>query len=131
MFGTDDALMKFAITILTLSLFLAGCGTKPSDSTLQQRLVGTWTTELDNSRVIEVKQDGTYASRRIVNGTNATAEGTWQVRDGYVIGTVTKVSASWPDAESGTLSNRIYRLDNRTLIFAGRDGGKGLTLQRN
>ena len=129
--ANGDITMKSESMILVLSLLLASCGTRPSDADLQQRLVGTWTAEADKSRVIEVRPDGAYVSRRVVSGTNALAEGRWEVKNGYVLGTVTKVSASWPDPESGVSSNKIFRLDERTLVFAGRNGEKGLTLHRN
>jgi hypothetical protein len=96
-----------------------------SDSNMRQMLIGTWATDWDPSRTVENKPDGSCVVKFTINLTNAvTHEGTWQVKDGFVVGTTT--NASWPNAMLEVESNKVVSIDDDKLVILSRDGGTNL-----
>jgi hypothetical protein len=108
--------------IVALSLLLTACSTGPSDPKIQQKLIGTWTTDFPSPRVaketVESKADGTYVLTRSANPTNAiTEEGTWQVKGGFFIATATKTP--WPNdpATFEVWSNKVVGIDAHKMVL--------------
>ncbi len=122
--------MKFISPILALSVLAAACSTSPGDSKIQQKLVGTWTTDSPSpgigNETVNNRADGTYVLIRSANATNAiTEEGTWQVKGGFFIATPTKTP--WPDdpATFEVWSNKVLRIDAGKMVLLNSSGEAG------
>lgn len=114
--------MKFMFPIVALSLLVTACSTSPSDSKIQKKLIGTWTTDFPSPGVaratVENKADGTYVFTRSAYPANAVAEqGTWQVKGGFFIATPTKTP--WPSdpATFEVWSNKVVRMDAYKMVL--------------
>ena len=78
--------------------------TPPSDAEIRQKVVGTWTVDMQSPGGISVKgtvtiaSDGSFVSNMTIVGHDSkqevSYEGTWQVKDGALIETVTKSDSS-------------------------------------
>jgi hypothetical protein len=115
--------MKFMFPIVATSLLVTACSTNQSDSKIQKKLIGTWTTDFPSPRVtrdmVENKADGTYVFTRSANPANAVAEeGTWQVKAGFFIATPTKTP--WPNdpATFGAWSNKVVAIDAHKMVLS-------------
>jgi hypothetical protein len=109
----------FTATLLVLVTLLAWQHFKPSrDAKIRKNLAGTWAMDFGS---FIVHPDGSYIGWH----TNATSgivtnEGTFQIRDGYMINTMTKTSRT--NARVPYVSQmRIIRADARELVID--DGG--------
>jgi hypothetical protein len=114
--------MKFMFPVVALSLLVTACSTSPSDSKIQKKLIGTWTTDFPSPGVaratVENKADGTYLLTRSANQANAMAEqGTWQVKGGFFIATPTKTP--WPSdpATFEVWSNKVVGIDAYKMVL--------------
>jgi hypothetical protein len=103
--------MRFTLTLALLSLLITGCGRR--DTSLQKQLNGTWAR--GDSGVMTVNSDGSFHSRWTGALTNATKEwiydGTWEVRDRFLITTVTK-----SEARNTTNSEAVGSIDRFTIV---------------
>jgi hypothetical protein len=140
--------MRFALSFLAISFLLVACSDRstppqvqhdaptsiPSDSELNAILPGTWVLEQDwpashsNMRsVVTVASNGAYVCHITgvtLSRTNAIdLEGTWQIKDGCLIDTITK------DSDPGfnpprhalpyTSTQRIMRANEKELALGG------------
>ena len=97
----------------------------PSDAQIRRRIVGVWSLDSDPMKVIEHKADGSY----VVKGAGVeTVKGTWQVKNGYTIGTVT--NASRQDGNFQVESNRVLRVFGDKMVVLSIDGHTQLTCHR-
>jgi hypothetical protein len=125
--------MRFALLFLALCLLLVACRDHQappepqsdalvpiaSDAELGKLLPGTWILEKPRFRsVTTLASNGSYVSHITTTWSNETRtlnlEGTWQVKNGLLIDTITKhsdptVGVPW------TFSQWIYRADDREL----------------
>ena len=126
--------MKFTCPIVALSMLLTACRTTPSDSTIQQEFVGTWTFTVDgvNFRTFENNKDGSYVIETPISPTNAARakeKGTWQVKGGFVIGTPTR--AAWPEDTLQVWSNKVVSIgDNRMVLLTPGGRTNVITLHK-
>ena len=118
--------MKFMFPIVALSMLVTGCSTS-RDSKIQQKLIGTWTTDFPSPGVaketLENKAGGTYMLTRSANATNAvTEEGAWQVKGGFLIATPTKTP--WPNdpATFEVWSNKVVSIGDYKLVLLNCGG---------
>lgn len=120
----------FVIAVSTLLLF--GCRRAPSDAEIQRLLVGTWRMDQDLSKTIQNKSDGSYILQLARGSSNMVVEGTWQVKAGFVIATMTN-APSWygpqnPVARQAAESNKVVSIDEHKAIFlSSQDGTTVLT----
>ena len=123
----------FPIAMITLVLF--GCSKQLSDAKIQKLLVGTWRLDQEPSKTIQNKADGSYVLQLARGGSNIVVEGTWQVKAGFVIGTMTN-APSWygpqdPVARQSAESNKVVSIDAYKLtVLSSQDGTTKVTAHR-
>jgi len=116
--------MKFTLPIFALILLLTGCSNTPSDAELRQKVQGTWMPYHDSRKTTEHKADGSFVFKFTLELTNEmTAEGTWQIKDGFMVTTIT--NASWPDAKLEVNRYKIVHIDDHEMILR-HDGATNL-----
>jgi hypothetical protein len=87
--------------------------------------VGTWEADRGPARTIENTPNGRFVATFARNRTNAvTIEGMWQVKDGFIVGTMTK--ASLPNAGPAVESNKVISIDDNKLVVLSKFGGTNL-----
>jgi hypothetical protein len=124
---------KFAISIVLLLLF--GCSKTPSDATIQKLLVGTWRLDRDPSMTVQHKPDGSCELQLARGSSNVVVEGTWQVKSGFIITTMTN-APSWygpqdPVARSKPESNKVVNIDEHKMtLLSSQDGTTVLTAHK-
>jgi predicted Ser/Thr protein kinase len=95
--------------------------TQPSDEQIRHKILGTWILDDDHAKTIEHKPDGSFVTHE---GTELTAEGTWQVKDGFIVATVT--NASSPNAILEVESNKVVSIDDYNVVVVTSQGGTNL-----
>ena len=128
--------MRNNISVIVVSmLLLCGCSRTPSDAEIQKLLVGTWRSDQEPSKTIQNKPDGSYTLQLARGGSNVIAEGTWQVKAGFVIATMTN-APSWfgpqdPVARQRAESNKVVSIDAHKMVFlSSQDGTTVLTARK-
>jgi hypothetical protein len=115
--------MKSALQGLSIALVLAGCGVEKKPPFP----VGTWLYEVDKPNgwhfesKTSVASDGRYICHGVTMGTNQIPlafeiEGTLEVREGFVIDTMTKSSETNAPVPV-THRQRIVRMDGREMVL--------------
>jgi hypothetical protein len=92
--------------------------TQPSDEQIRLKIVGIWIVDGNPSRTVENKPDGSFVTHE---GTELTAEGTWQVKDGFIVATITNASRL-----NGTVeveSNKVVSIDDYKMVILSSQGG--------
>ena len=117
--------MKTILTLFTLSVLLSACSTTTSDTAIRRRMVGVWSVDSDPTKVIENRADGSYVMKR--SGIE-TVKGTWKVKNGYAIGTVT--NASRLDGNFQVESNKVLTILGDKMVVLSIDGHTQLTCHR-
>jgi hypothetical protein len=121
--------MKYAITFLALSFLLTGCN---RDSKLTKELPGNWKHDGTSTQgtdtftsTLTIKPDGTFSFFRLWNErpiTN-TFSGTWQVKGGFMLLTLTNRSGPHPLPRNVVIKSKIIRLDDQEFV----DEADGIT----
>ncbi len=112
--------MKNTPIILVLSLLLTACS--QSDTTLSQRIVGTWTNQSldDKKNALAVSSDGSFLlmAPQPDHTTNIMA-GSWQISDAVYIMTFTNVTSTSTHHPSvgQTAHFRVLHLDEHTFAY--------------
>lgn len=117
--------MKSILTLFALSLLLTACTTTTSDAAIRRHMIGVWSLDSDPTKVIENRADGSYVMKR--SGIE-TVKGTWQVKNGYAIGTVT--NAFRQDGAFQVESNKVLRILGDEMVVLSIDGHTQLTCHR-
>ena len=118
----------FIAGLLVLVALLAWQHFMPSrDAKMRKNLTGTWVVNFGS---FTVRPDGSY----VLCYTNATSgivtnEGTFQIRDGYMINTMTKTSRTNAQHMPHVSHERIIRADSREMVID--DGGVELVLRKD
>ena len=104
-------IMKYVLAFVVLTLLLTGCS---RDARLARKIAGTW--QVDSTMTEEFKPDGSFLfSSRHSNQTN-NYMGKWQIRDEFMILTLTNSSGPKPDGHSGdTVRFQIIHIDAHHL----------------
>ncbi len=91
---------------------------QPSDAMVRQELPGTWTeTGADGViKTITIDSDG-HTTMKLSGRSSGSSEGTTQIKNGFLIGTITK--SSQLITLPFTNSVRIIRIDDRELVLPG------------
>jgi len=109
--------MKYLLTLIVVSLLLTGCGRR--DARLQQALTGTWVVDLGNNiRSVNIIGANTGFAAQVTGFTNGSVvriEGTFRVRNGELIETVTKDSQP-NEKVPFVVRGHIIHLDDRELV---------------
>ena len=112
--------MRIYIFIFALALLVAGCGGR--DAKLRQQITGTWPVPPSGSMTFLAA--GSFHFTNSYVSTNATltwaSDGTWDVRDGFLITTITNSIASGTDekAQVGKTSRgKITFIDEHNLCY--------------
>jgi hypothetical protein len=134
--------MRNNIFVIATSLLLFGCRMTQSDAEIRRLLVGTWhldqePSNLDQepSKTIQNKPDGSYIVLLARGGSNVVVEGTWQVKAGFVIATMTN-APSWfgpqdPVARHRAESNKVVSIDqHKMVLLSSQDGTTVLTAHK-
>jgi hypothetical protein len=95
--------------------------TQPSDEQIRHKILGTWILDDDHAKTIEHKPDGSFVTHE---GTELTAEGTWQVKDGFIVATMT--NASSPNDILEVESNKVVSIDDYNVVVVTSQGGTNL-----
>ncbi len=104
-----------------MSLLLTGCN--HHDAELRQKITGTWTVNSNGiNGTISVASDGSFISKFSVIGTKITSEliyqGTWRVKDGVLITTITNVDGLEPHEPVGKIRNmKILHMDEHEMAY--------------
>jgi hypothetical protein len=133
--GIIDALMKYTLPILALSIFLTACGHR-SDAEIRKSLPGAWHFVMPSSNqdrsVFTISSSGDFTNDviRPDGAMGPETSGTFQVQDGYLIATVTKSSQ-----KGGRLPNvlrvKITRADNRVIVGSIEGMTNQITIQKD
>ncbi|MEJ0088235.1 MAG: hypothetical protein WDM80_00530 [Limisphaerales bacterium] len=113
--------MRFALSFFMMSLLLTGCN--HHDAELRQKITGTWTVNSNGiNGTISVASDGSFISKFSVIGTKITSEliyqGTWRVKDGVLITTITNVDGLEPHEPVGKIRNmKILHMDEHEMAY--------------
>jgi len=128
--------MRKNISVIATSLLLLfGCSRTPSDAEIQRLLVGTWRLDQDPTKTIQNKPDGSYIVQFARGSSNVVVEGTWQVKAGFVIATMTN-APSWfgpqdPVARHKSESNKVVSIgENKMVFLSSQDGTTALTAHK-
>lgn len=128
--------MSNCVALIALNVLLViGCSTTLDDAKLKSQLVGTWRLDQDPSKTIQNKPDGTYLLQLSRGGSNVFVEGTWQVKDRCIIGTMTKAPFWYgpqdPLARQKYETNRVVQIDrHKVTLLSSQDGTTVLTAHR-
>jgi uncharacterized protein (TIGR03067 family) len=99
---------------------------QPSDEQIRRKILGTWTVDGDPSRTVENKPDGSFVTHE---GPALIAEGTLQVKDGFIVATMR--NGSGPNATLEVESNKVVSIDDyKMVVLASQDGTNVLTAHR-
>jgi hypothetical protein len=120
------SVMRIHTFIFALALLVAGCG--GHDAKLRQQIAGTWPVPPSGS--ITFLSSGCFHFTNSYVSTNATmtwtSDGTWEVRDGFLITTITNSIASGTDekAQVGQTSrSKINFIDEHNLCYGDESHG--------
>jgi hypothetical protein len=117
----------FAVVIVLVWLHFK----HPSEQQIQPEFVGTWTSHSQmgtrtNTSTLVCAPDGSYSRRwtATVAGktSGGTEDGTWQVKDGFLIITMTSNDVDMQIPPPST--NRIIRIDSQELVLQGARNGQ-------
>ena len=86
-----ETLMKYTLLAIPLSLLLFGCNRH--DAQLRKEVVGSWK---GSSGLCAFDSDGTFTTP-VPGHTNQLAKGTWLIKDGVIVITITKPAQSTKD----------------------------------
>lgn len=117
--------MKSALLFASLLLF-AGCNRRDAD--LRQHIAGTWTRD---SFEMTLSAEGSFVSRWTHSTSSLIYQGTWTVRDGGVVSTITNCIAHGTtnfEAVGSVERWAIVRLDRSDLVWSNE--GQTISLKR-
>jgi hypothetical protein len=118
--------MKYTIPILALSLFLTACS--HYDARLGRRIAGTWIRPMSGSSPTEpavftrtISSDGSFSTTIGRKSALVTYQGTWLVRDGHLVMTVTNAQGMGqhhPASPVGSIDRiKIIHVDDHQWIY--------------
>jgi hypothetical protein len=103
--------IKYPAVCLLLCLLLNSCGR--SDADLQRRIIGAWIPEGNNGVGLSFAADGSYVSKFTGSNMELNYFGTWVVRNGFLVITITNISAlNWTNSE------KVGQIDRCRVIGA-------------
>ena len=108
---------KSTIGIVLGLLLLTSCGNR--DKKLEQQVAGTWTTD-DGCDVWKLSAGGVFDEKYSDPPRGYTFQGTWEVKDGWLIQTIAKVSSTNIHhlAPVGTVNrSQIVKVSRTNLIL--------------
>jgi hypothetical protein len=122
-------------------LFAAVTNAFPSDTVVQQKMMGTWWHSQPSFSpasfhlfMITVASNGDTVSRstfRVGDGNRTnTLEGRWEVRDGFLIETITKTSSPAGAPLPYSFTNRLLRVTERELVYRESAQGNAVVMWR-
>jgi hypothetical protein len=103
---------------ITSRMSLLADRTQPSDGQIRHKIVGTWRVDGDPSRTIENKPDGSFVTH---DGPALVSAGTLQVKDGYIVATMTNGPGPNPTVE--VESNKVVSIDDYKMVILTTQGG--------
>jgi hypothetical protein len=112
--------LLIAVTLLSLHHYK-----RPNDVELRQRVVGSWIGPSDNLE-LTISSDGSYVSKFTRKRMDYDYEGTWKIKDGFLITTLTannSTNAKHTMHVGSVESSRIVHVDDQELIDEVEDGG--------
>ena len=94
-----------------------------SDSEIQLKVVGNWTNISENASML-CRSDGSYWDQWPDARTNKmmSAEGTWLVKDGFIVKTMTNLQAFRPAAPYKLPLYKIYEIDYQKMVYQLQGG---------
>jgi hypothetical protein len=103
--------VKYPVVCLLMCFLLNSCGR--SDAELQRRIIGTWIQDGNGGFGLSIAADGSYASKFTGPNSELNYFGIWVVRDGFLVTTITNISAlNW------TNSVKVGQIDRCRVIGA-------------
>ena len=133
--GILYALMKWTLPILALSILLTACGHQ-SDAQIRKNLPGAWhfveaSSNQDRS-IFSISSSGDFTNDSIRPDGTVVVEtaGTFQVQDGYLIGTVTKSSQKGQKVPF-VLRTKIVRADDREMVIVADGTTNEITIKKD
>jgi len=128
---------KKVYALAVVSLFLVYCigvfaeDALTRDSDLQKKLTGVWIVDMRNSNgdsakgTVDIASDGSFKTQvtvtRKTHAENIRFEGRWEVKDGFLVETVTKSNGGRANAGDVT-RDKIIRVDDEELVYQTEDG---------
>jgi hypothetical protein len=94
----------------------------PSDSMIRRKLPGTWIPNIADgrARTLTTSSDGHWTEQITGKIRTGRLEGTWQVRDGFLIITLTNNDLDMQ--VPSTHSSRIIRIDSHEYVLQSENG---------
>ena len=125
--GIIYTLMKYTLPILALSVLLTACSHR-SDAEIRKSLPGAWhfvqapSSSTGDRSIFTIAANGDFTNDVVRSDGTLAVEtaGTFQVQDGYLVGTVTKSSQKQQHVPF-VLRAKIYQADESEMII-GIDG---------
>ena len=137
--GIIHTLMKITLPVIALGLILTGCSKAPSDAKVAKKLPGAWHRVLESPDAKGItftfSPNGSFTNQLPTPKPNGdygivVTVGTFEVRDGYLIETITNISGY-----SGHLPVverfKIVQSDDRELIFVDEKTAKKITIDKD
>jgi hypothetical protein len=125
---------KFAIIGFFIVLLIVGILSwqhfkyPSSDERIRHQLPGTWINGPQDSKdSVNIDSDGNFVIKETFGTNEVASEGTWQVKDGFLIATTTKSSSK--DERVGIVTkDKIIRVNDQELVFSSQ--GTTITWKR-
>ena len=137
--GITYALMKYTFPLLALSVFLIGCGHR-SDAEIRKSLPGAWHFVQASSggngdrSTFTVAPNGDFTSEVVRSDGTLVVQtaGTFQVKDGYLIGTVTNSSQSQSKKHLPfVLRAKIVQADAKKMVIVAEGTTNRMTIEKD
>jgi hypothetical protein len=117
--------MRYTFVFVALSLLLTACSRR--DAKLAKQISGSWDSGADDA--MAMSSDGSFSETFFHGGRTNFFAGTWQVKDGFLVFTITNVSATEPHAPVGSVRRfKIDHVDDHELVYG--EVGHTTTLKR-
>ena len=108
--------MRFSAVFVLLALLVASCGRHDKTS---QQIIGTWQQGSEFSMTLSAGGDFLSSILDTNQTVVLTYQGTWQVREGVLLMTITNVSGTLKHETNGSIDRmRIVELDSHHMTFA-------------
>src|ERR1035437_2447622 len=125
------AIIGFGLGLLIIGILIFLHYQKhPSDSMIRRKLSGTWTLNITDgrARTLTMSSDGHWTEQITGKIRTGRLDGTWQVRDGFLISTITNNDMDMQ--VPSTHSSRIIRIDSHEYVLQSENGKTPAVLKK-
>lgn len=125
------AIIGFTFGLLIIAILVVMHYQKhPSDSAIRRKLPGTWTLNIADgrARTLMMSSDGHWTEQITGKIRTGRLDGTWQVRDGFLISTITNNDMDMQVPSTHT--SRIIRIDSHEYVLHSENGNTQVVFKK-